>query len=64
MCKYFNYSYVYVRWSFTCFTSLSVTCGRLGFSPNIPISYTNKIERSEKKRNIVENGDKQNQKQT
>jgi hypothetical protein len=50
--------------SFTCFTSLSVTCGRLGFSPDIPISSTNKIESSEKNRNIVENGDKQNQKQT
>jgi hypothetical protein len=41
-----------------------VTCGRLGFSPDIPISSTNKIESSEKNRNIVENGDKQNQKQT
>jgi hypothetical protein len=34
------------------------------FSTGTPISSTNKIDHSEKKRNIVENGDKQNQKQT
>jgi hypothetical protein len=34
------------------------------FSPGTPISSTNKIDLSEKKRNIIENGDKQNQKQT
>ena len=34
------------------------------FSPGTPISSTNKIDRSGKNRNIVDNGDKQNQKQT
>jgi hypothetical protein len=34
------------------------------FSPGTPISSTNKIDRGEKTRNIVENGDKPNQKQT
>jgi hypothetical protein len=34
------------------------------FSSDTPISSTNKIDRSEKTRTIVENGDKHSQKQT